>query len=78
MRTLALAGLLLGSTLAFSAAHAQTAGQDMKNAGHDTANASKDTAHATSHATKTGYHKTVHGTKDLGDKIAGKPTPPRS
>jgi len=69
-----------------SVAVAQTAGQDMKDAGHDTKQAAKDTGNGVKKGTKTGYHKTKHGakkayhktgegTEKLGDKMQGKPTP---
>ena len=68
----ALAAGLGGSALA------QTAGQDMKNAGSETKAAAKDTGKATAQATKTtarktkngtkkAYHKTVNATKDAGE-----------
>jgi hypothetical protein len=64
-------------------------GHDLKDAGHDTADATKTAAHKTAHGTKKVYHKSVHGTKvtagktayntrKVGDKIADKPTPPKS
>lgn len=49
---------------------AQTAGQDMKDAGHDTAHATKKVAHETAHGTKKVYHKSVHGTKAAAHKTA--------
>lgn len=77
---------LLASTLALGSvcAIAQTAGQDMKDAGHDTKNAAKETGHGVKKGTKTGYRKTKNGTKKvyhktgsglkkLGDKMDGKP-----
>jgi hypothetical protein len=48
--------------LAFGAM-AQTAGQDIKNAGHETKEASKDAANATGKAVKTGAHKTKEAVK---------------
>ena len=57
-------------------AGAQSAGQDMKGAGHETKNAAVDTGHATKHvAKKTAHgtsrvaHKTAHGTKVVGKDI---------
>jgi hypothetical protein len=61
--------------------------QDMKDAGHSTANAGKDVGHGTkvaakdtAHGTKKAYHKTKHVTKkgyhkteNLGDRVADKP-----
>jgi len=53
-------------------AMAQTAGQDMKNAGHNTANATKKTAHKVKRGTKKGVHKTAHATKKGANKVEGK------
>lgn len=53
-------------------ATAQTAGQDMKNAGHDTANATKKTAHKVKRGTKKGVHKVAHGTKKGANKVEQK------
>jgi hypothetical protein len=62
------AGLAIG--LGSGVAYAQTAGQDMHDAGHSTKNAAVDTGHATKrvarktgHGTKVAARKTVHGTK---------------
>jgi hypothetical protein len=78
MRHMSFAVLVLaGCTTA--AMGAQTAGQDMKDAGHATANATKDAGHGIAKGTKTGYdktkegtvkatHATVHGTKTGYDK----------
>jgi hypothetical protein len=60
------AGLSLG--LCCGTALAQTAGQDMHSAGHDTRNAAVDTGHATKTTTKKGYSKTKHGTKKVYHK----------
>jgi hypothetical protein len=49
---------------------AQTAGQDMKNAGHETKEAAKDTGRGIKKGTKTGYHKTKRGTKKVVHKTA--------
>src|ERR1039458_4340737 len=81
-RILLAAGLGLG--LGCGVALGQSAGQDMKNAGHDTKAATVDTGHATAktsrkvyHTTKRGtkkvYHKTARGTEKVGDKVAGEP-----
>jgi Ni/Co efflux regulator RcnB len=79
---------LLASTLVLGSvsAIAQTAGQDIKDAGHDTKNAAKETGHGIKKGTKTGYRKTKNGTKKayhktgsgvakVGDKMEGKPKP---
>ncbi|HEX6495331.1 MAG TPA: hypothetical protein VF018_07610, partial [Acidobacteriaceae bacterium] len=42
---------------------AQTAGQDIKNAGHDTKAAAKDTGRGIAKGTKKGYEKTKEGTE---------------
>jgi hypothetical protein len=73
MKKLMMAGLVASAVFAVGGMQAQVK-QDMKDAGHDTADAGRtvghDTAHGTSvaahktaHVTKKGYHKTVHGTK---------------
>lgn len=62
------AGLAIG--LGCSAGYAQTAGQDMKDAGHDTKNAAVDTGHATKTATKKVYRKSKRGTKKAYHKTA--------
>ena len=51
---------------------AQTAGQDIKNAGHNTANATKKTAHSVKRGTKKGVHKTARATKKGANKVEGK------
>jgi hypothetical protein len=56
------AALTIG--LGAGVALAQTAGQDMKDAGHDTKNAAVDTGHAT----KKVAHKTAHKTKVAAKK----------
>jgi hypothetical protein len=80
-------GLLLATTLTFaSSAIAQSAGQDMKNAGTDTKDAAKSTGSGIKKGTKTAYRKTKNGTKKayhktgegaekVGDKMQGKPSP---
>ena len=55
------ASLMLAFALSGSA-YAQTAGQDMHNAGTDTKAAAGNTGHAVKHTTKKAYHKTAHGT----------------
>ncbi|HEV2647358.1 MAG TPA: hypothetical protein VGU46_13430 [Acidobacteriaceae bacterium] len=56
------AGLAMG--LGAGVAFAQTAGQDMKDAGHATKDAAVDTGHATKKVAK----KTAHGTKHVAKK----------
>lgn len=65
--------LMTAVTLALPSAFAQTAGQDMKNAGSDTKNATKSAGHGISKGTKTGYRKTKHGTKKAYHKVDGSP-----
>ncbi len=52
----------LGLILALGIAQAQVK-QDVKGAGHDTADAAKTVGHDTAHGTKKVYHKTKHYTK---------------
>ena len=59
---------------------AQTAKQDMKDAGHDTKDAAIDTGHATKRVTKKAAHKTKraavkskNATENFGDRVADKP-----
>ena len=49
-------------------AYAQTAGQDLKNAGHETKDATADAAHGTAKGTKKAYHATKKGTETAADK----------
>lgn len=75
--------LAFGTSSAFTLA--QSAGQDMKNAGHETKNATVDAGHGVSKGTKKAYHKTKRGTKKAyhktkqgtqkaARKVEGKPT----
>ena len=81
--------LFLSAVLAFGTSSAftlaQSAGQDMKNAGHETKDATVDAGHGVSkgtrkayHKTKQGtkkaYHKTKRGTKKAARKVQGKST----
>lgn len=59
---------------------AQTAKQDMKNAGQKTKEAAVDTGHATkkvakkgAHKTKVAAEKTKNATENFGDRVADKP-----
>ena len=66
MKMLRLTGMVLAGALSLSTAGiaaAQTVGQDMKDAGHDTAHATKTVAHKTAHGTKVAAKDTGHGTK---------------
>ena len=53
---------IIGIALA-AATPAQTAGQDVKNAGHESKEAAKDVGKGTAKATKTGARKTKNGVK---------------
>ena len=63
MKKLVFSGMALAVMLSFGIGHAQTVGQDMKDAGHDTAHATKTVGHDTVHGTKVATSDTVHGTK---------------
>jgi hypothetical protein len=75
LRTFASFALTAAMTLALpsTATFAQTAGQDMKNAGRDTKNATKSVGHGIGKGTKKAYHKTKHGTKKAYHKVDGNP-----
>jgi hypothetical protein len=71
--------LLIVGTLALPAYQDQSAGQDMKDAGHETKNAAKDVgsgtkkgAKKTGHAAKKGVHKAASATEKGADKAADK------
>jgi hypothetical protein len=49
---------------------AQSATQDIKNAGTDTKDAGKDVGHGVAKGTTKAYHSTAHGTKVAADKTA--------
>jgi hypothetical protein len=66
LASLSLASLLMAGTAA--PLLAQTASQDMQNAGTDTKDAAKSTAHATKRTTKKAYHKSKKGTAKVADK----------
>jgi hypothetical protein len=55
--------LLLVMTSMVGVAFAQTAGQDLKSAGHETKEAAKDAGKGTGKAAKTGARKTKNGVK---------------
>ena len=67
---LAATALLLPLTLT-----AQTATQDMKDAGHDTAHATKTTGRHIKHGTKHVAHKAAHKTKRGAQKVEDKTDP---
>jgi len=74
MKLNTIAQFLLAAGLAVAlecgAAFAQTATQDLKNAGHDTGNAASNTAHAAKTATKKAYNKTRSGARKAYRKTA--------
>ncbi len=61
-------------TLSSALAVAQTAGQDLKNAGSDTKSATKSAGSGVSKGTKKAYHKTKSGTKKAYHKVDGDPS----
>ena len=63
-------GMALAAVMSFSAAQAQTVGQDLHDAGHDTAHATKTVAHRTAHGTKVAADDTVNGTKEGAHKTS--------
>lgn len=70
MKLKALSGLVLAATLAVTPlVMAQTAGQDMKAAGHDTKGAAVNTGHATKRVAKKSYRGTKHVAKKTGHGI---------
>jgi len=60
-------GVALTAALAVGVAQAQVK-QDVKEAGHDTADATKTVAHKTAKGTKTAAKATAHGTEKVADK----------
>ncbi len=70
MKKVLLMGMAFGVLLSIRGAQAQTVGQDMHDAGHDTAHASKTVAHKTVHGTKVATRDTVYGTKVAAHKTA--------
>jgi hypothetical protein len=78
--------ILLAIFCCIGASQAQV-GRDLKNAGHDTADATKTVghktaqttthiAHRTAHGTSHAAHKTATGTRNIGRRAEGKPTVP--
>jgi hypothetical protein len=65
-RLLIATGLSIGLTAGM--AFAQTAGQDMKSAGHETKDAATDAGHATVKGTKKAAHATKKGRAKAADK----------
>jgi hypothetical protein len=67
--------LFLGTALSLFACapagmHAQTVGQDMKDAGHKTAQGTKTAAKDTEHGTDVAAHKTAEGTRTVAHDTA--------
>ena len=88
MRTTQWMGFLLASCLSLGVAQAQV-GQDLKNAGHDTADATKTAGHKTARATKHVARSTAHttsraakktatGTRNVGRRVEDKPPVPNN
>jgi hypothetical protein len=67
-----IAQFCLAAILATGYGFAQTAKQDMKNAGSETKNAAKDTGKGIGHATKTNARKVKHKTKSTVHKASSK------
>jgi predicted small secreted protein len=63
VKILPLAGASIIGIVLAAATPAQTAGQDIKNAGHETKEAAKDAGKGTAKAAKTGARKTKNGVK---------------
>ena len=70
MKNLMFTGLALAVTLSLGTAQAQTVGQDLHDAGHDTAHATKTVAHRTAQGTRVATRDTVHETKRGAHKTA--------
>ena len=70
LRHIALASLLTFAPCA--ALSAQTAKQDMKNAGSHTKSAAQDAGHGISEGSQKAYHKTKRGTKKAYHKTKNK------
>ncbi len=67
-----IAGFVIAAALASGFGLAQTAKQDMKNAGSDAKGAAVDTGKGVSHATKTTAKKVKHSTKHGVHKVSSK------
>lgn len=80
MARIGFAALAMGVVLSAVSLVAQTAKQDMKEAGHDTAQATRNTGHAIAKGTEKGYDKTKEGTVKAahatahGTKVAARKT----
>jgi hypothetical protein len=67
-----IASLCIAAFLAGAPGFAQTAKQDLKNAGSETKDAVKDTGKGVGHATKTSASKVKHTTKHTVHKASSK------
>jgi hypothetical protein len=70
MKKIIVSGMALAGLLSLGIGHAQTVGQDMHDAGHDTAHASRTVAHKTVRGTKVATRDTEHGTRVAAHKTA--------
>jgi len=88
MRASKLMSFLLAVFCCMGVAQAQV-GQDLKNAGHDTADATKTAGHKTASTTKRVAHRTAHttsraakktatGTRNVGRRVEDKPPVPNN
>jgi len=64
--------MVLLATASFGQTDDQSTKQDMKDAGHSTAQATKNTARKVKNGTKKGAHKTAHATKKAAQKAEDK------
>ncbi len=72
-RSLLATGLAIASlTLLPLMLSAQTAKQDIKDAGHDTADAARQTGHKVKHGTKHAAHKAARHTRHGAEKVEDK------
>jgi len=69
--------LTMVAGLGIAKAQDQSAGQDMKDAGHDTKQAAKKTGHKVKKGTKKATHKTAKKTRQGAEKVEDKTTPPQ-
>jgi hypothetical protein len=63
MKKIIVSGMALAGLLSLGIGHAQTVGQDMHDAGQDTAHATRTVAHKTVRGTKVATRDTEHGTR---------------
>jgi Ni/Co efflux regulator RcnB len=65
------------ASLGIARAQDQSAGQDIKDAGHDTKQAAKKTGHKVKRGTKKGTHKAAKKTRQGAEKVEDKTAPPQ-